>query len=155
MTTKGHKRRVGGIGWNIWRGLIGVAYLAAAIFNAMYTFSRSHELGGYAEGAWFPFLKDFMSDVFMPNGELFMSLVIVFEIAVGLLILSRGTYVDMGVGASVLWVLLVLPFLAWPYLLTNIMLALLQGVLFLRRYDTAIWDLGKHPQRRRGAPHPS
>jgi len=153
MTTRGHERRVGGIGWNTWRGCIGIAYLAAAGFNTAYTLPHQDELGGYAQGAWFPFLEDFMWDVFIPNGVLFMAIVIVFEIIIGFLILNRGAYVDIGVGASVLWVLLVLPFLAWPYLLTNIVLAVLQGVLSLRRYDTAIWDLGKHPQRRRGAPH--
>lgn len=150
----GNGRKFGGTGWNIWRGFIGVAYLAFAVFNTVYTLPRSHELDGYAEGAWFPILEDFMWNVFMPNGEFFMILVIGFEVAVGLLILSRDAYVDIGVGASVLWVLAVLPFLAWPYLLTNVFLALVQGVIALRRYDTAIWDLVRRPAHRSGAPHP-
>ena len=133
-------RTFGGIGWNIWRAFIGIAYLAAAVFNTVYTLPRSDQLDGYAEGAWFPFLEDFMRDVFMPNGDLFMILVIAFEVAVAVLILSRGSYVDAGVVASVLWVLAVLPFLAWPYLITNLVLALVQGVILVRRYDTAIWD---------------
>jgi len=133
-------RTFGGIGWNIWRAFIGIAYLAAAVFNTVYTLPRSDQLDGYAEGAWFQFLEDFMRDVFMPNGDLFMILVIAFEVAVAVLILSRGSYVDAGVVASVLWVVAVLPFLAWPYLITNLVLALMQGVILLRRYETAIWD---------------
>ena len=132
-------RTFGGIGWNIWRAFIGIAYLAAAVFNTVYTLPRSDQLDGYADGAWFPFLGDFMRDVFMPNGDLFMILVIAFEVAVAVLILSRGSYVDAGVIASVLWVVAVLPFLAWPYLITNLVLALMQGVILLRRYDTA-WE---------------
>lgn len=126
-------------GWNIWRAVIGVAYLAAAGFNTVYTLPRADQLDDYADGAWFGFLGDFMRDVFMPNGTAFMMAVIIFEIGVGALVLYRARFVDVGVTASVLWVLAVLPFLAWPYLVTNLVLAPIQGVLLLRRYDTPLW----------------
>jgi hypothetical protein len=42
--------------------------------------------------------------------------------------------------ASVGWVLVVLPFLAWPYLVTNLALAALQCVFLMRRYDLTIWQ---------------
>jgi hypothetical protein len=38
-------------------------------------------------------------------------------------------------------VIAILPFLAWPYLITNVVLVVLQGVLLLRRYDNSIWSL--------------
>ncbi len=132
-------RPIGRKGWNVWRAVVGLAYLAAAGFNTAYTLPRSDELDGYADGAWFGFLGDFMRDVFMPNGAAFMSAVIIFEIAVGILVLSSGRAVDVGVTASVLWVLAVLPFLAWPYLLTNLVLAPVQGILLLRRYESPLW----------------
>jgi hypothetical protein len=135
-----NSRPPAGIGWDIWRGVIGLSYLAAAVFNSVYTLPRSSELDEYAEGAWFGFLQDFMWNVFMPNGEVFMTLVIIFEIAAAVLILNRDRFVDVGVIASVGWVLLVLPFLAWPYLLTNLVLAVLQGVLLLRRYEVTIFE---------------
>jgi hypothetical protein len=101
--------------------------------------AATHRSAGWLRrGAWFPFFEDFMWDVFMPNGELFLILVIIFEIAVALLILNHDGYVDLGVGASVLWVLGVLPFLAWPYLTANLVLALMQGLILFRRYDTGI-----------------
>ncbi len=139
-----HGRKLGGTGWNVWRSVIGTFYLGAAVFNLTYTLPGSDGprfFDGYADGAWFPFLEDFMNDVFVPNAELFMVAVIVFEILVGVLILSRARLVDIGVGASVLWVLVVLPFLAWPYLLTNLVLAVVQALVAVRRYDTALWTL--------------
>lgn len=132
-------RSVATMPWRLWRALIACAYLAAAGFNTVYTLPRSDELDGYADGAWFGFLGDFMRDVFMPNGEIFMALVIVFEVAVAILIAGRGMAVDVGVVASVIWVLAVLPFLAWPYLITNIVLAVLQGLVSLRTYDSPVW----------------
>ena len=133
-------RPIGRKAWNAWRATVGLAYLAAAVFNTVYTLPRSDELDGYADGAWFGFLEDFMREVFMPNGTAFMGAVIIFEIAVGILVLSSGRSVDVGVTASVLWVIAVLPFLAWPYLLTNLGLAPVQGVLLLRRYESPIWS---------------
>lgn len=140
----GSSRKVGGTGWNVLRSSVGLFYLAAAAFNSIYTLPRSEEEGffdGYADGAWFPALKDFMNDVFSPNGALFMSLVIIFEVVVGVLILSRGLSVDLGVAASVLWVVAILPFLAWPYLLTNIALVAIQAPIALRRYSSSVWTL--------------
>jgi hypothetical protein len=147
-------RPTAGLGWDVWRAVIGLAYLAAA-FNTVYTLPRSDEEGmfdDYAEGAWFGFLEDYMSNVFNPNGELFMTLVIVFEVAVGLLILNRGRGVDVGVVASVGWVLAVLPFLAWPYLSTNLALAAVQAALLARSYDRTIWAraMAAAPARTRG-----
>jgi hypothetical protein len=46
-----NSRPPAGIGWDIWRGVIGSSYLAAAVFNSVYTLPRSSELDEYAEGA--------------------------------------------------------------------------------------------------------
>lgn len=138
----GARRPLAGTAWNVWRGVIGFAYLAAAVFNGIYTLPRTDEPGlleGYAEGAWSTSLGDFMHDVVMPNDATLMVLVIFFEVAVGLSIMSRGGWVDLGVAASLIWVVGILPFLAWPYLLTNVALALLQGVVVLRRYEVPVW----------------
>lgn len=121
---------------------MGIFYLASAVFNLAYTVPLSDEpdtFEGYAEGAWFGFLRDFMEEFFASNAGTLMILVIIFEVAVGLLVLGRDRWVDLGVALSVLWVLAVLPFLAWPYLLVNVVLAVVQGVLLLRTYDTTFW----------------
>ena len=102
MIVQHQVRKIGGTGWNIWRGVVGVAYLVAAAFNLLFTLPRG-DLGWFAESAWVPFLQDIVRQVVVPNHELFMVLVVAFEVAVGALILSRDRYVDVGVGASVLW----------------------------------------------------
>ena len=71
-----------------------------------------------------------------------MSLVVLFETVIGVLILSRGRMVDIGVGASVVWVVLLIPLLQpLPKAATNVGLALVQGILLLHRYDMAIWEI--------------
>lgn len=137
-------RRTGGTVANVWRGVIGLFYLAAAVFNLTYTLPRARDaeiFEGYADGAWFGFLETFVRDVLTPNAVLLMAVVIVFEIVVGWAILSSGNRVDLGVALSFGWVVAILPFLAWPYLVTNLVLVVMQGVLLLRRFDTPIWTL--------------
>ena len=141
MTAVAQTRKIGGTGWNLWRAFIGVAYLVAAGFNLFFTLPEG-DLSWFADAAWFPFLADFVREIVAPNHVLFMGLVVVFEIAVGLAILSRGRYVDVGVTASVLWVLFLIPFLQpFPMAATNVVLAVVQGILLLRQYDAAIWEL--------------
>lgn len=150
------QRRLGGPTWNVWRGFIGTFYLAAAVFNLTYTLPRTNEAGlldGYAEGAWFGFLERFMSEVLMPNDTLLMAAVIVFEVVVGWAILSAGGRVDLGVVLSLGWVVAILPFLAWPYLLTNLALVAMQGVLLFRRFDKPIWTLLGDALGGDGRPH--
>lgn len=143
MTAQQQARRPGGIGWNIWRAIVGATYLAAAAFNLFFTLPTG-DLRWLADNAWFPALADFVTKAVQPNHEPFMLLVVVFEAAVGVLILGRGRLVDLGIGASVLWVLFLVPFLQpFPMATTNVVLAIVQGSLLLRRYDSSIWELSR------------
>ena len=136
-------RKAGRLGWNLWRALIGVGYLAAAGFNSFFTLPHGN-LEWFADGAWSPFLADFVRNVVHPHREPLLALVVAFEVAVGILILHRGRAVDIGAGAAVLWVLLLMPFLQpWPMATTNLGLAAVQGIILLRRYDAAVWELGR------------
>ena len=134
-------RKIGRNGWTAWRAFVGVAYLVAAAFNLFVTLPTG-DLSWFADNAWSPALTDFVTSVVQPNHELFVLLVVVFEVAVGALILSRRRLVDIGVVSSVLWVLFLIPFLQpFPMAATNVVLAVIQGVLLYRRYDASIWEL--------------
>ena len=50
-------RQPGSLGWNVWRALIGVGYLAAAGFNLFFTLPEG-DLGWFADNAWSPLLAD-------------------------------------------------------------------------------------------------
>jgi hypothetical protein len=90
-----------------------------------------------------------MNDVFVPNVWLLMIMVFVCEVAVVFLILSRNVRADAGVAASVLL------FLAWRYLLTNIVLGTVQASVALHRYDASLWGADRSSLRfsDRSPPH--
>jgi hypothetical protein len=132
-------RQLGGTGWNILRGFVGIAYIVAAGFNLLVTMP-SGDLTWFADSAWFGSLDRFVTDTVIPNREIFIALLAAFEVAVGVSILSRGRLVDIGVGAAVLWVLFLLPFLPFvPMGVTNVALGLVQGAISLRRYESPMW----------------
>ena len=149
MTAEKHSltRPAGGPGWNIWRGTVGAAYLAAAGFNLLFTLPQG-DLSSFADNAWHPVLAEFVHQIVSPHHTLIMSLVVVFEAGICILLLGRGRMVDVGTGAAVVWVILLIPFLQpFPMAATNIGLALVQGMLLLRRYDRAIWEIALKPSQ--------
>jgi len=84
-----HSRAHATLVWEFWPWMVGVSCLTAA---------------------------DFMRDVFMPNGAAFMTLVIAFGVAVGVLVLAHGFWIDL-------------------------VLAVVQGVLLFRRFDESVRGL--------------
>ena len=73
---------------------VGVLYAVGAIFNTAYTLRNGDEFyGSFAEGAWFRPARWFVNEVVLPNATIFTVLLIVFQVAVAVLILSRGDLV--------------------------------------------------------------
>ena len=80
---------------NILRIIFGLFYLAAATFNFTYTLRIPQPFDAFVENALIPFYKDFLLSVVVPNSDLIILLVVVFEIAVGVLILSKRIFVHL------------------------------------------------------------
>ncbi len=73
---------------------MGVIFLVGAGFNSFWTLGHTDEFyGSFADGAWLPPAESLIRDVIMPNGRLFTGLLIAFQTAVGVLVLTRGDLV--------------------------------------------------------------
>lgn len=83
-------------------GMRAVALLyigAGALVNA-YFLARGEDYEGFADGAYISFVRETWRSLVLPNHELFISALIVFELAVGLLVLRGGWQATLGlVGA--------------------------------------------------------
>lgn len=74
--------------------VMGVFYLIGAAFNLVWTFTHTDKFfGAFADGAWSRPAESLMRDFVIPNGRLITVLIIVFQVAVGVLILTRGDFV--------------------------------------------------------------
>lgn len=128
---------------NILRIIFGLFYLAAAVFNFTYTSRNPQPLyDWFAENALIPFYKDFLLSVVVPNLDSIILLVVVFEIVVGVLILSKQNFVKMGLSLGIIWALFLVPLLPiGPPMLTNLILASLQAFLLRKEYDKSFLEI--------------
>jgi hypothetical protein len=75
---------------------MGVVYLVGASFNSFWTLGHTDEFyESFVEGAWLRPARTLLSDVVVPNARLITILVIVFQVIVGILIISRGDLVKL------------------------------------------------------------
>jgi hypothetical protein len=115
--------------------LVGGGFAAAAIGNAIGTMRQAPSfLKWLAEGAWippYPWLLQQLAD----RADVVVGATVIFEAAVAAMLITRW-HERVALGLATLWVLGLIPALAWPYWLVNVPLALLFGYLW--------WRSGQH-----------
>ena len=76
---------------------LGVAYGVGAVFNAAYTLNHADDFyGSVARGAWFPPGRWFVEHVILREPAAFTAPLILFELTLAILILSRTALVTLG-----------------------------------------------------------
>lgn len=79
------------------RAALGVLFIAfGAIVNAIYLATDSDYYAHFADSSPFRFVRDTWQSLVLPNQMLFISLLIIFELTVGVLILSGGRRTQVG-----------------------------------------------------------
>lgn len=67
----------------------------------------------FAELTFFAWYRGLLTNVAAPNATAITALVVVLELAAGLLILSRGTAVRIGLVSTALWIVFLMPSMGW------------------------------------------
>jgi hypothetical protein len=116
---------------NVTRIAWGVFFLGSAVFNALITTPNAAQVYLSFAGMSWPVAEQLVRRLVVPVGMAFTLLVAAFEITVGLLILRRRT-ARVGIGISLGWLAVLIPFLD-GYGLVNIVL--IAALLPLLRYD--------------------
>jgi hypothetical protein len=91
----------------------------------------------------FPLQKEFLEILIIPNEKIIILLIVALEIVMGILILSQGPYVKIGLSLGILWVLFVAQFLPMNDIIGHIILGCIQAVLLLETYDETIYKVIK------------
>jgi hypothetical protein len=115
--------------------LVGVGFAAAAVGNALGTMRQAPSfLQWLAEGAWippYPWLLEHLAN----RPYAVVGATVIFEAAVATMLITRW-HERLALALATLWVLGLIPALAWPYWLANVLLAILFGALW--------WRSGQH-----------
>lgn len=117
----------------------GILYLGGALANITLTVLNSPQsYNAFADEALIPFYREAWAALVIPNMTLFISLLIVYEITLGLLFLLRRRFLTIALAGGALFCLGTVPF-SLQVLSTNLALGLIQAFL--------LWK----ESRRRGA----
>jgi hypothetical protein len=115
----------------IMHRLVGAGFAAAAVGNAVSTLPRaSWFLQWLADGAWvapYPRLLQHL----LERADAVVGATVIFEAAVAAMLITRW-HERLALALGTLWVLGLIPALAWPYWLVNVPLAILFGALWWR-----------------------
>jgi hypothetical protein len=126
-------------------GRYAVAFLylvAGAAVNALFL-ARGDDYASFADGASLTFVSDTWRSLVVPHHEVFISLLVVFELAVGVLVLLAGKRTQLGYAAAIAFHVALL-FFGWGFLLwvapmTVALATLLRGELRgARQADAAV-----------------
>ncbi|MHA1996304.1 MAG: hypothetical protein ACW97Z_17370 [Candidatus Hodarchaeales archaeon] len=130
--------------FNVGRIILGIFYLISAGFNLFHTINNTEYLWIIClENVRFPLQKEFLEILIIPNEKIIILLIVALEIVMGILILSQGPYVKIGLSLGILWVLFVAQFLPMNDIIGHIILGCIQAVLLLETYDETIYKVIK------------
>jgi hypothetical protein len=116
--------------------IVGVGFAAAAVFNAVATLRQaSGFLEWSADSAWLPPYPWLLQHL-VERAPAVVGATVIFESAVAAMLISRW-HERLALALATLWVVGLIPALAWPYWLVNVPLAILFGALWWRSRKAA------------------
>lgn len=106
---------------------LGLTYMLGAGFIFAYARrNREKFYSGFAERTWFPPAGWFIQKFVLPNPDLFTVMLILFQLFVGIALLSQGSYVDLGLLAGTAFCMYAVFVSNVPGAIANLSLAVLQ-----------------------------
>jgi hypothetical protein len=118
------------------RLVFGVMYLVGGLIHLLLGVFNAAAFNGLGESALIPFYRDVFTAVIPLYAVQFALGIGVFELIIGLMILSKGTVVNVGLLLSVLFQMLLAPLGWWGF--ANITLAVVQVLWLREEYEVSI-----------------
>ena len=108
----------------------GIIYMIGAGFNFSYTLKHGEQFyQGFADGAWFAPARWFIQTFVVPNPKNFTVILVLFQLLVGVSLLSQGPLVGLGLLAGTVFCMYAVFVSNVPGAIANLALAVLQFYL--------------------------
>jgi hypothetical protein len=125
---------------NVGRVLWGLAFVAASIVNLTVTLPNPDFYQTFADLTFFPFYRQLILNIALPNATLISALVVIFEFAVGVMMLSKGKWVHWGLVGTGVWVVFITPAMGW-YTVASLIFLIIPALLLRYDYDRTLLGL--------------
>ncbi len=126
---------------NIVRVIFGLVMVAGAVANTFMTLTQPEIYASFADMSLIPLYRNLWYSLVVPYLEFWLALVIVFELTVGILILSKGPAVKVGLVGAILFFLFLVPFWWQGGSLLNIVFAVILALLLRYDHDASLIDM--------------
>ena len=121
---------------NLGRIIIGLGYLASAIFNITVTLRDPQPFLNYIiEYGSFDFINNLITKYIVPNSTMILVLVVLCEIITGVLILSKGIFIRIGLLLGIVWMVGLIPVPIAPPAVVNSILSLILLLLLFGKHN--------------------
>jgi len=112
----------------------GLIYMIGAGFNFAYTMRHGEEFyGSFADRTWFAPSKWFIQRFVIPNSRIFTVTLVLFQMFVGIALLSQGQYVGLGLLTGTAFCMYAVFVSNVPGAIANLVMALIQFYLATTR----------------------
>lgn len=101
------------------RGAVGFLYIVAGAGANAYFLLRGDDYHDFASGSYLPFVRETWVDLVVPHHDAWISVLIVFELGVGLLAVAGGRRTQVAYGAAIAFHLALLSF-GWAFYLWSV-----------------------------------
>lgn len=128
----------------------GVFFLGSSVFNLSYTYSHPEFFEQFADIALYNVYVEIIEKLVVPYAEIFTVLLALFELTVGVFILAKNKSVRVGLYASLLFTVLLIPVIP-PYTYFNIVVALIPIYLLRKQYPNVFYKDFSNIFHHRGA----
>jgi|Deesub1362A_J573_1020465.scaffolds.fasta_scaffold00005_322 hypothetical protein len=125
---------------DIARTAFGIIYLVGAAINLQFALLNPQVYKEFADFAIILY-KTLWSSIVMPHLMTWIMLVVVFEITTGVLILSKGNLVKIGLAGCIIFNLFLIPFCWSGFALINLLFVLVQLFLLREEYNKTVIEL--------------
>jgi hypothetical protein len=113
-------------------------FIGSSIFNLFVTLPGPDVYRAFAQLTFFGWYRNLLLSIAVPNAGFITIAVVVLEFTAGVLMLTRGTAVRVGLIGSACWVVFVLPAIGWYTLLGCLPLIFVPWWLLRFDYDRSV-----------------
>lgn len=121
-----------GAGAHVGRVLWALFFIGGAALNAVFTLRQPDVYRTFSQLTFFGWYRELLTGVALPNATAITSLVVALELGVGLLMLSQGVAVRVGLISTAAWLVFLWPSMGWYTVWSPLLLCI---PLWLLRFD--------------------
>ncbi len=123
---------------NIGRGVFAVIFFLGANVNIVILFRNPEIFSGFADLSILPVYHSLWASIVMPHLQLFIVLIILFELSISIMLIARAPYVTIGLYLGAAFMLFLFPFWWSGAAIINLIFMISMLILASGKYPESI-----------------